>query len=100
MIKKRRSTQKTLLCVERLEDRTVLQGTGSITVSFSNGLLSITGDNLDDNVELFGSGGAISVFSSGPINGSAGPFPSVRAVSVRFLDGNDSVFIEGINIPG
>ncbi|HLJ97909.1 MAG TPA: hypothetical protein VKU02_32400 [Gemmataceae bacterium] len=89
------------LFIERLEDRALLSG--NITATSNNGVLSILGDTGNNDVEISQSGPAIVVASmTSTINGQSNPvsFTNVNSIQVQFLDGVDSVSINGIHIPG
>src|SRR5207244_6652246 len=91
------------LIVERLEDRTVLSGNVTAALDPVTGLLSIIGDTSDNAIAITqGFGGTTMVIgeTETTVNGEAtAGFDNVTGIRIQFLDGNDRVDINAINIP-
>jgi hypothetical protein len=91
------------LYLEVLEDRTVLSNVTAIQ-NPNTGVLTITGDNSDTGVNItepvpnqFVVIGEAGTFVNG---GPTATFNSVTGITVLFGNGNDTVGISAINIPG
>jgi hypothetical protein len=100
---RRRSSLRRTLCVEVLEDRTLLTG-NVMAVQDATGLLTLTGDTQDNAVVLAQvPGGLLSVNGQmgTTVNGLPSQnFNSVSALNIQFFDGNNSVAFDGVSTPG
>jgi len=86
-----------LMQFERLEDRTLLSVTA--TLSAKKGILTIKGDGASDNVNLEGTGlqGQVDVIVNGA---SIGVFSGVKTIRANMGAGDDGLFVAALNIGG
>src|SRR5205823_11146206 len=74
--------------IQLLEMRRLLSG----TVSFANGVLTVSGSSINNVSSLSASGGGIVVKLDGV---SSAPFTSVKSIIIKGNDGNDTVTVGG-----
>jgi hypothetical protein len=82
---------------ERLEDRQLLAV--SVTFGAKKGILTLTGDDAGDDVEIEGTGNSseVDVFVNG---GFVGTFAGVRSIRGNLGAGDDNLFLSAVHIGG
>ncbi|HLJ96187.1 MAG TPA: hypothetical protein VKU02_23625, partial [Gemmataceae bacterium] len=105
MLQKRQNDRfQRRLIMERLEDRTVLSGNVTASLDPVNGLLSVIGDSGDNAIAITQEADGTAIIAGADtttVNGEAfAAFGNATGISIQFLDGNDSVDLESVVLPG
>jgi len=96
---------RTTFTLERLEPRLLLSG--NVAAVVSGGILTITGDNLDNQISIDQSGldpdqFRVTALDSTWVNGTCDVVLSgvTRGMKISMEDGNDSVVLDSVAVPG